>query len=101
MVRERVERCREIQKTRFDGEGIYTNSQMNNAMIKKFCSIDATSENLLETVFRTQHLSPRSATRILKVARTIADLDGRNTIGQNDVAEAIQYKTIDKKELLV
>ncbi len=99
-VRERVERAREIQRKRFACDGIYTNSQMNNGMIKKFCAIDNESERLLENVFRSQHLSPRSATRILKVARTIADLAGRDNISQDDIAEAIQYKTIDKKEMV-
>ncbi len=101
MVRERVERAREIQRKRFAGEGIYTNSQMNNAQIKTFCQIDSESEKLLEAVFRAEHLSPRSATRILKVSRTIADLSGNDKITQNDVAEAIQYKTVDKKELML
>ncbi len=99
-VRERVERAREIQRSRFAEEGIYTNSQMTNAQIKKYCAIGADSEELLEKVFRSQHLSPRSATRILKVSRTIADLAGRDTIAQDDVAEAIQYKTVDKKEMI-
>ena len=98
-VRGRVEQAREIQRKRFANEGIYTNSQMNNAMIKKYCAIDADSERMLENVFRSEHLSPRSATRILKVSRTIADLSGRDAIAQDDVAEAIQYKTVDKKEL--
>ena len=100
VVRERVERAREIQRKRFSGEGIYTNSQMSNASIKKYCAIDSESEKLLEAVFRSERLSPRAATRILKVSRTIADLAGRDDISQDDVAEAIQYKTVDKKEMV-
>ncbi len=100
VVRERVERAREIQRKRFSGEGIYTNSQMSNASIKKYCAIDSESEKLLEAVFRSERLSPRAATRILKVSRTIADLAGRDDINQDDVAEAIQYKTVDKKEMV-
>ena len=100
-VRERVERAREIQRKRFAGEGIYTNSQMSNSLIKKYCSVDDETEKLLENVFRAERLSPRSATRILKVSRTIADLAGRDHLSQDDVAEAIQYKTVDKKELVL
>ena len=100
VVRERVERARELQRKRFSGEGIYTNAQMSNASIKKYCAIDAESERLLEAVFRSERLSPRAATRILKVSRTIADLAGRDNISQDDVAEAIQYKTVDKKEMV-
>ena len=99
-VRERVEAARELQRKRFDGTGVYTNAQMSNADIKKYCSIDMQSERLLENVFRSERLSPRAATRILKVSRTIADLAGRDNITQDDVAEAIQYKTVDKKEML-
>ena len=99
-VRERVEAARELQRKRFDGSGVYTNAQMSNADIKKYCAIDTESERLLENVFRSERLSPRAATRILKVSRTIADLAGRDKITQDDVAEAIQYKTVDKKEML-
>ena len=99
-VRERVEAARELQRRRFDGSGVYTNAQMSNADIRKYCAIDMQSEKLLENVFRSERLSPRAATRILKVSRTIADLAGRDNITQDDVAEAIQYKTVDKKEML-
>lgn len=99
-VRARVESVREIQLRRFAGTGIYTNSQMNNTLIKEHCSIDSDSEMLLKKVFETQKLSPRAMTRILKVARTIADLSEKDKIGFEDVAEAIQYKTVDKKELI-
>lgn len=99
-VRERVERAREIQRARFAEYGIYTNSQMNNVLIKKFCAIDSDSENFLELVFKKNGLSPRSATRILKTARTIADLEGRDNIAFDDLAEAIQYKVEDKKGII-
>ncbi len=99
-VRERVERAREIQQERFADSGIYTNSQMDSKLIKKYCAIDAQSEKLLERVFKDNKLSPRSATRILKVARTIADLDGQANIALQHIAEAIQYKTIDRKGML-
>lgn len=98
-VRERVERAREIQRKRFAYDGIYVNSQMNNSLISRYCEIDSGSEEMLGKVFAKNNLSPRSATRILKTARTIADLAGRDGITFDDVAEAIQYKTVDKKEM--
>ncbi len=100
-VRERVERAREIQRKRFAEYGIRTNSQMNNSLIKRFCALDGDSENMLGKVFVKNNLSPRATTRILKTARTIADLAGRENIASDDLAEAIQYKTVDKKELTV
>ncbi|MFA6766354.1 MAG: YifB family Mg chelatase-like AAA ATPase [Clostridia bacterium] len=98
-VRERVVKAREIQRKRFEGEGIFTNSQMNNAQIRRYCKIDNESEILLENAFNRQKLSPRATTRILKTARTIADLQGKDDIEINDLAEAIQFKTIDKKDM--
>lgn len=100
-VRKRVEQAREIQLRRFAGCGIYTNSQMGNKLIDKFCKIDAESEKLLKSVFDDRKLSPRATTRILKTARTIADLGGKENITFDDLAEAIQYKTVDKKDLIL
>ena len=100
-VRKRVEQAREIQLRRFTGYGIYTNSQMGNKLIDKFCKIDAESEKLLKSVFDDRKLSPRATTRILKTARTIADLGGKENITFDDLAEAIQYKTVDKKDLIL
>ena len=99
-VRSRIEKAREMQLKRFKNCGIYTNSQMNNSMIKRFCAIEKESEYLLQRVFESQKLSPRATTRILKIARTIADLSGKEEIGFSDVAEAIEYKIVDKKELV-
>lgn len=99
IVRERVEKAREIQLKRFKNDYIFTNSQMNNSLIKRYCRIDEQSETLLETAFNKQRLSPRATSRILKTARTIADLEGCKEIDINHLAEAIQFKTIDKKEI--
>ena len=74
---------------------------MNNALIREYCKIDDESENLLKYAFESKNFSPRSATRILKTARTIADIAGREDISSEDVAEAVQYKTVDKKELIL
>ena len=92
-VKARVERARAIQRERFAGEKIHVNAEMNNRLIEKYCRLDEASEKLLEQAFRRYSLSARSVTRILKVARTVADIDGRENITVNDLAEAIQFKT--------
>lgn len=97
VIRERVEKARAIQYKRYKNSGIYTNSQMSNAMIKKYCELDDVSEKILENAFKKLSLSARAGTRILKVARTIADLDGAERIGVNHIAEAIQYRSLDRK----
>lgn len=94
-VKQRVENARNIQRNRFKGCGINVNAEMNNRLIDKYCQLDEQSEKLMKLAFKNQSLSARSFTRILKVARTIADLGGRENISLNDVAEAIQYKTKD------
>ena len=96
-MRSRVERARAIQLKRFKGTGIFVNSQMTSALIKKHCVIDQASEELLEHAFRKLSLSARAATRILKVARTIADIEGKENIDINNIAEAIQYRSLDRK----
>ncbi len=98
-VSERVEKARDIQLKRFANDNIFTNAQMNNALIRKHCKINAEAESLLEMAFNKQKLSPRATSRILKTARTIADLAGKGNIEVDDLAEAIQFKTIDKKEM--
>ena len=74
---------------------------MSNQLINKYCAINDDSDLLLKRVFESQHLSPRAMTRILKVARTIADLSGKDEIGFEEIAEAIQFKIIDTKEMLI
>lgn len=96
-VKEQVNRARKIQLERFNATGIYTNSEMTNADIKKYCVIDDECENLLRDAFQRLALSARASTRILKVARTIADLDGSENIESGHIAEAIQYRSLDRK----
>lgn len=95
-VKKRVDKARKIQLERFKGEKIYCNSKMNSRLIKKYCSIDEDSERLIETAFEKFHMSARGYNRILKVARTIADLSGSEQIEVSHVAEAIAYRTIEK-----
>lgn len=96
-IKERVKKAREIQRKRFEGTGIYTNAQMTTAMINKYCEIDQESEKILETAYTKLRLSARANSRILKVARTIADLDGEEKILARHVAEAIRYRSLDRK----
>lgn len=99
-IRERVERAREVQRRRFaDVDGVYTNSQMKNKDINRFCVLDEEGEKLFETAFKRFNLSARAGMRILKVARTIADLNGHEFISVSDLAEAVRYRATDKKGL--
>ena len=95
-IKKRVDGARKTQLERFKGMKIYSNAQMTNRHIKKFCQINETSQKLLETAIDTFGLSARAYTRILKVARTIADLEGREDIQPSHLSEAIQYRTLDR-----
>ena len=95
-IKQRVDRARTIQLDRFDGMKIYCNAQMTNRHIKKFCQIDESSQRLLELAIDKFGLSARAYTRILKVARTIADLEGLGNIQPAHLSEAIQYRSLDR-----
>jgi magnesium chelatase family protein len=97
-ILERVVRARQIQLERFAGgkEKIYCNAQMSSQNIRKFCTLSADCERLLERAMNQQGLSARAHDRILKVARTIADLDGTALLEPKHIAEAIQYRTLDR-----
>ena len=96
-VRARVEKAREIQKYRYMNENIKCNADLQGNLIEKYCPVDDECKMLLEQAFKTMTMSARAYTRILKVARTIADLDGRENIDSMDIAEAIGYRSLDKK----
>lgn len=91
-IRERVAAARNRQMMRLRPFGFLTNSQMNHAMLKEQCPLGSEAQNLLEMAFMKMNLSARSYDRIIKVARTIADLDGAGGIGAKHVAEAIQLR---------
>lgn len=98
MVRERVVRARQIQSKRFDPvKGIYTNSQMTTSLQRKYCKLDETSGKLLKTAMEVRGLSARAYDRILKVARTIADLSGSENILAEHLSEAINYRNLDRE----
>lgn len=91
-IRARVERAREVQKKRFEGAKILTNSEMSNAQIREFCRLDEEALNLLKLAILNMNLSARSYHRVLKISRTIADLDKSEDIKTEHVAEALQYR---------
>lgn len=98
-VRDRVNKARNIQLNRFKEYGIYSNSQMSNEMIKKYCALDEQSETIIKNAFTKLNLSARSFTRILKVARTIADLAGEENIKTEHVKEALMYRNLDRSRI--
>jgi magnesium chelatase family protein len=91
-IRERVEKARKIQEKRFEGSKIITNSEMESQQIKRFCALDPSCIELMKKAVSNLHLSARSYYRIIKVARTIADLGEFEAIRPEHIAEAIQYR---------
>jgi len=96
-VRERVVRAREIAKKRFEGKDMTCNAQMQSAQIREYCTPDSAGETILKKAFDSMGMSARGYDRILRVARTIADLDGADKIGARHVAEAVQLRSLDRK----
>ena len=96
-IRERVRKARRAQEERFKEKKIYANGQMNARMIKKHCPLTDNGRNLLEKAVDKFGLSPRAYHRIIRVARTIADMENGNHITDSHVAEAIQYRALDKR----
>ncbi len=97
-IRERVERARTLQLDRFKGQTILTNAQMRSRHLTKYCPLKSEARSLLQQAYRSLGLSMRAHDRIIKVARTIADLDGAETVEAPHVAEAIQYRSLDRQD---
>ena len=98
-IKKRVDKARQIQNERFKNSQIHTNAKMNSKMLELFCKLDVESENLMKIAFDRFHISARGYTRILKVARTIADLDGAENIESKHLTEALAYRNIDKFQM--
>ena len=98
-IKKRVNAAREIQRRRFGGDGTMCNAHIGSREMSEICALDAEGEALIHAAFDSMGLSARSYDRILRVARTIADLDGQERISPEHVAEAIQYRTYDFREV--
>ncbi len=97
-IRDRVIRARELQTQRYqDFPGIYCNAQMSSKLLRELCAIDSTGEALLKAAMQKLNLSARAYDRILKVSRTVADLAGAEAIRPEHLAEAIQYRSLDRE----
>jgi magnesium chelatase family protein len=97
-IRKRVTKARELQTKRFEGSDVvHYNAQMNTKHIRKHCKLDEESMQLLKIAMERLNLSARAYDRILKVARTIADLEGVSSIDKTHISEAIQYRSLDRE----
>jgi magnesium chelatase family protein len=97
-IRERVTKARDIQTKRFEeSASVHYNAQMNTKQIRKHCKLDDASMQLLKTAMERLNLSARAYDRILKVSRTIADIEGVEKINGNHLSEAIQYRSLDRE----
>lgn len=96
-IRRRVEKARIAQQERFSGEMIQNNAQMKTKHLKKYCVLDNKGEALLKVAFKSMSLSTRAYSKILKISRTIADMDASINIEEKHIAEALQYRVLDRK----
>ncbi len=96
-IRERVMKARQVQAERFQGLGIYTNTMMSSAMLRRFCPLSPAARRLLDMAMERLQLSARAYDRIIKVARTIADLEGKEDIEPQHISEAIGYRSLDRE----
>lgn len=98
VVRERVVKARKVQQERFsDIPGVYSNAQMSSRLQRRFCTVSESAARLLKTAMEIRGLSARAYDRIIKVSRTIADLDGEDIIGADHISEAINYRNLDRE----
>ena len=96
-IKKRVNKTRKIQMERYKDYHIYSNAQLTAGMLSKFCPLGKAENDLLRAAFDNLGFSARAHSRILKVARTIADIDGSENIHTSHIAEAIQYRSLDRK----
>ena len=93
-IRKRVNKAVEIQRKRYENEKIRFNSQLEGENIKKYCKLNKEEQHLMEKIYTTMDLSIRAYDKIIKVARTIADLKQHEKIQQGDIAEAVSYRPV-------
>lgn len=96
-IKKRVNKAREIQLKRYFNEDIFSNGQLTAKGVKNYCKLDNKAEKIMKQAFKKFKFSARSYNKILKVGRTIADLDGEEIIREKHILEAIQYRSLDKK----
>lgn len=96
-IRFRVEKARKLQTERYLGTGITCNARLNSALMRKYCELTPEADRILQGAFENMGMSARSYDRILKIARTVADLDGAEKIGSAHIAQAIQFRSLDRK----
>ena len=96
-IKSRIEKARSIQRERLKAEGIFYNAQMNTKLTKKYCALDDEARELLKMAMDKLGLSARAYDKVLKVSRTVSDLSGSPTILAGHIAEAIQYRSLDKQ----
>jgi len=96
VIRERINYARSVQEGRFENAGVYFNAHMWPKHLKNHCPLDEDSQNLLKNAIENLGLSARAYDRILKVSRTIADLAGAENISSSQIAETIQYRSLDR-----
>ena len=89
-------KARKIQELRYKALGFTTNAQLNRKYLPEYCALDNGASSILAKIFERMHLSARAHDRILKVARTIADLSGSEAITADNILEAVQYRSLDR-----
>jgi magnesium chelatase family protein len=96
-IRQRVNAARAIQQERYKGSGIFCNSQLTPSMVKEYCKLSDEASAFLKSAFEKLGLSARAYDRVIKVARTIADLENEKDITKNHIAESVQFRSLDRK----
>lgn len=96
-IKLRVEKARAIQNERYKGTDVTCNARLTSNLIQKYCRLDEAANKILKNAFENLGMSARSYDRILKIARTVADLDGKESIGAAHIAQAIQFRSLDRK----
>lgn len=96
VIKTRVEKARAVQEERFKGKKVFFNSQMSHRQTRKFCPLSARAKDILEAAIKHFNLSARAYDKVLKISRTIADLAGRMSIAEEDISEAVGYRSMDK-----